>query len=307
MTSRIAYNNPDGTGALGLPYHYEMLADRRRLGPLRRAIRLAAKDKRVLESGAGSGVLSILAAKAGARAVYAVERDPAMARFLRQNVESSGYGEVVRVLEMDTRDVTLHDLGGQRVNVTIAEHLSTWQVTEPQISVMNYVNRFLAEESAVRIPECAFNCVELACSQYRFEDVVELRTYYFGFSGVRKPQLFSAPTLFRQVNFGSLNEALIDQSQNVVAARSGVVNSLRLTSPLRVFGSISFRSSDSLMPPVVVPLKEDLEVKAGDVVSVRFRYRYETSWSRVDCAAKRFDPSGEERSNAAQAVVEVVG
>src|SRR5436305_2374563 len=128
MTSRIAYNNPDGSGALGLPYHYEMLADRRRLEPLRRAIQLVARDKRVLESGAGSGVLSILAAKAGARAVYAVERDPAIARFLRKNVQASGCGALVRILEKDTREVTLGDIDGQRVDVTISEHLSTWQV-----------------------------------------------------------------------------------------------------------------------------------------------------------------------------------
>ena len=314
MTSRIAYNNPDGNGALGLPYHYEMLADQRRLGPLRRAIRLVARGRRVLESGAGSGVLSILAAKAGARAVYAVERDPAMARFLRQNVEASGYGEIVHVLERDTRDVSLGDIGGQRVDVTIAEHLSTWQVTEPQTSVMNYVNRHLAEESAVRIPECASNCVELVCSQYRFEDVVELRTPYFGFSGIRKPKVFSDPTLFRRVDFGSVNELVNDHDVDIVATRDGLVNGLRLTSPLRVFGSLSFRSSDSLMPPVVVPLEKDLEVKAGDIVNVRFRYRYETSWSQVECAAKRQEggapPGGlvarEGRFNAALPVAEVV-
>src|SRR5947199_3393662 len=98
MTSRIAYNNPDGNGALGLPYHYEMLADRRRLAPLRRAIRLVARDKRVLESGAGSGVLSLLAAQAGARAVYAGARDPEMARFLRRHVAASRYRTIAHVI-----------------------------------------------------------------------------------------------------------------------------------------------------------------------------------------------------------------
>lgn len=75
MTSRIAYNNPDCNGSFGLPYHYELLFDRHRLGPLRRAIALAAIGRRVLESGAGSGVLSILAARAGARMVYTTEPD----------------------------------------------------------------------------------------------------------------------------------------------------------------------------------------------------------------------------------------
>jgi SAM-dependent methyltransferase len=264
MTSRIAHNNPDANGALGLPYHYEMLADRRRLKPLRRAIQLVTKGRRVLESGAGSGVLSILAARAGAGVVYAIERDPAIARFLRKNVLASGYESIVRVIEKDTRSVTLSDIEGQPVDVVISEHLSTWQVMEPQMSIMNYVNRYLADESAVRIPECAFDFVELVSSQFRFEDVVELRTHYFCFSGVRRPLAFSSPTLFRAVDFRLLNAITTDQSVDVVANRSGVINSLRLTSPLQVFGSISFRSSDSLMPPVVVPFKDDLEVLEGD-------------------------------------------
>jgi predicted RNA methylase len=306
MTSRIAYNNPDVNGALRLPYHYEMLADRRRLEPLRRAIHLVARGKRVLESGAGSGVLSILAAKAGARAVYAVERDPVVARFLRQNVQASGYSSIIHILEKDTRDVTLNEIDGQPVDVAIAEHLSTWQVTEPQTSVMNYVNQYLADESAVRIPECAFHRVELVNSRFRFEDAAELRTHYFGFSGVRRPLACSAPTLFRKVDFSSINELMVDHDVDVVANRNGIVNSLRLTSPLQVFGGISFRSSDSLMPPVVVPLAEDLMLRAGDVVNVRFRYRCETGWHRVNCEARRCEQGGndalaalEERCNAA--------
>jgi predicted RNA methylase len=230
-----------------------------------------------------------------------------MARFLRQNVEASGYGAIVRVIERDTREVTLDDLDGERVEVTIAEHLSTWQVTEPQISVLNHVNRHLAEASAVRIPEHASNCVELVRSPYRFEDLVELRVHYFGFTGIKKPQLLSAPTLFRRVDFGLQNELWIDEDVDVVATRDGVVNGLRLTSPLQVFGLISFRSSDSLMPPVVVPLPEDLTVRAGEVVNVHLSYRCETSWSRVTCAAARRDSLGQSASEGCAATLPVAG
>nr|MDP9121229.1 50S ribosomal protein L11 methyltransferase [Acidobacteriota bacterium] len=245
--------------------------------------------KRVLESGAGSGILSILAAQAGARAVYAIEKDEAMSQWARRNVQSTACSSIVRVIEKDTRDVTLSDLDGQAVDVVIAEHLSTWQVTEPQISVMNHVNRRLAKASAIRIPECAWNCVELASSRYLFEDLVELRTHYFVFSGIRGPLLLSPTTLCREVDWSLLNEPVIDQSIEVEANRDGVANSVRLTSPLRIYGDIRFRSSDSLMPPVVVPLAEDLAVRAGDVLKVRFRYRCESDWSQLSCVAWRTD------------------
>jgi hypothetical protein len=58
----------------------------------------------------------------------------------------------------------------------------------------------------------------------------------------------------------------LDLTVTLVATRGGVVNSLRLTSPLRVLEGIFFRSSDSLLPPVVVPLAHDLTVRGGDAV-----------------------------------------
>src|SRR4051812_8579263 len=110
MTSRIAYNNPDRDGHFGLPYHYELLADERRISTLKRAIERAAPGRRVLESGAGSGILSLLAARAGAAAVYAVEKDPKVIAFARRNIRDSGFGSVIRLFEADIRDITLDDL-----------------------------------------------------------------------------------------------------------------------------------------------------------------------------------------------------
>jgi predicted RNA methylase len=286
MTSRIEYNNPDHNGFLGLPYHYELLADRRRLGPLKRAIALAAKGRRILESGAGSGILSILAAKAGAKKVYTTEPDPKVAAFTRENVTKSGYADIIRVIERDTRSVTLRELDDSPVDMVIAEHLSTWQVTEAQVPVMNYVNENLAHKDAVCIPEWAANCIELACSNFRFEDIVELRTTYFGFSGIPKPSILSDPKEAYRVFFSSVNPTAISRKVEVRATRSGIVNSLRLTSPLLVFRKIRFQCSDSLVPPVIVPLETDVHVSAGEAVEVRIAYECETDWSRVRCVAR---------------------
>lgn len=286
MTSRITYNNPDRNGALGLPYHYELLADRRRLGPLKRAIALSAKGRRVLESGAGSGILSILAAKAGAQRVYTTEPDSRVARFTRDNVVKSGYAAVITIIEKDTRSVTLRDIGDAPVDMVIAEHLSTWQVTEAQIPVMNYVNTNLATEDAIRIPAWSNNCVELAWSNFRFEDIVELRTPYFGFTGIPKPSILSNPTLADRVQFGSINPISVSRSVDVMATRSGVVNSLRLTSPLLIFGTIEFQCSDSLVPPVIIPLEADVEVSVGCSVEVHIEYECETDWSRIRCGVR---------------------
>ncbi len=285
MTSRIKYNNPESNGAFGLPYHYELLADQRRILPFKRAVLRATPGQRVLESGAGSGILSLLAARAGAKVVYAVERDPRIAAFLRENVQKSGYEHVIRLIEADVRDLRIEDIDNQPVDVILAENLSTWQVTEPQLSILNHINQHLASPSAIRIPERVHNTAQLVCSRYRLDDLVELRTLYFGFTGIPKPLVMSRPTLFRTVHFGAVNSTTVEGELRLVATKTGVINGLRLTSPLKVLDEISFKSSDSLMPPVIVPLPHDLEVSEGDTVEVHFRYRCETDWREFACDA----------------------
>lgn len=81
-----------------------MLLDRARMDAYARAIAgvVTAGDV-VVDVGAGTGVLSVLAARAGARRVWAVERGPA-ARVAEQVVRASGVDEIVRVVRADIRD-----------------------------------------------------------------------------------------------------------------------------------------------------------------------------------------------------------
>lgn len=99
MTSRIDYNNPVSSGKLGLPYHYEMVSDSKRVNPFKFAIQATCKNKRVFESGIGSGIMSILAAKAGAKKVYATEIDSEIADFAQENINKNGFQNVVKIIK----------------------------------------------------------------------------------------------------------------------------------------------------------------------------------------------------------------
>ena len=124
MTSRIDYNNPHGEGQLGLPYHYEMLSDAVRVGPFKQAIQRISNDKVVLESGTGSGVLSILAARAGASQVFSIELDENIAQFTQKNIANSGKDNI-KLINKSTLDVNSDDINNQKADVVIAENLST--------------------------------------------------------------------------------------------------------------------------------------------------------------------------------------
>lgn len=285
-TSRIDYNDPHGAGALGLSYHYEMVSDNKRVIPFRNALQRVCAGKRVFESGVGSGIMTILAAKAGARKVYAVDIDPKIIEIARRNVEKSGYENVIQLMHKNTLTVTPADLDGEKVDVVIAENLSTWQVTEPQIILMNHINENVAKTNAVRLPTTIFNYFELAQTKYHFQGAVNIRTHFFQFSGIRKPKVLSDRVLFTQIDMRKINSPQIEKKVRVTVGQNGTLNSLRLTSPLQVYEDITFDASDSLMPPIVIPLKEDLPVKKGDTVELEIKYKHNTSWEEISVTAR---------------------
>lgn len=301
MTSRIDYNNPQGAGSLSLSYHYEMLSDARRIEPFLRAIQRVCNGKIVLESGTGTGILSILAARAGAKHVYAVEIDPKMADVAAENIQRSGYSSIITLLRKSTLDVTPDDLRSTRAEVVIAENLSTWQVTEPQNQVMNHITGILAGPDAIRLPEQVDNYVELVEARFRFYDTIELKAHYFQFTGISEPELRSSRGLYSTFDYSSLVPTAFDSSISLVATSSGVVNAVRLTSPIKVYDSVRFHSSDSLMPPVIVPLDHEINVEPGQELLLRIRYSTNTSWETFTCDVSLDGDSATRTSSMMQA------
>jgi len=86
----------DSYGGLGI--HREMLSDEARTGAYRQALEenpSLIEDATVLDVGAGTGVLSLFAARAGAAAVVAVEASERVAALARQNAVANGFGPFV--------------------------------------------------------------------------------------------------------------------------------------------------------------------------------------------------------------------
>jgi type II protein arginine methyltransferase len=82
-------------------WHIPMLNDARRNDAFEAAIiaalAKAGLDARVLDIGTGSGLLSMMAARAGARAVTACEMVPIIASMARRIIEDNGFAEAITV------------------------------------------------------------------------------------------------------------------------------------------------------------------------------------------------------------------
>ena len=99
--------------------HRTMICDRVRTGAFRRAIdSMVRPGDVVLDVGAGSGILSMFAARAGAARVYAVERTT-VAVLAQELAAANGFSEVIQVIHGDVMDVELPE----RVDVIVSKWL----------------------------------------------------------------------------------------------------------------------------------------------------------------------------------------
>ncbi|CAL1142044.1 unnamed protein product [Cladocopium goreaui] len=130
-------------------YHQmDMLEDEHRTGSYFNAIAWnpdSFKDKVVLDVGAGSGILSIFAAKAGAKEVFAVEATD-MAVRSRKIIQAQGLSHIIKVVQGTVETVTLPYM----VDVIISEWMGYFLLRESMLdSVLIARDRFLKPGGAL--------------------------------------------------------------------------------------------------------------------------------------------------------------
>ncbi|GAA1431828.1 hypothetical protein GCM10009616_19830 [Microlunatus lacustris] len=114
-------------------FPYTCLRDRRRTATLAEVVAATVRPGDVvLDAGAGTGILALHAARAGARRVHAVETDPVLCRHLRSTVERNGYADVIEVVEAD-----VHTFTAPTVDVALMELVETALVDEALVSAYN--------------------------------------------------------------------------------------------------------------------------------------------------------------------------
>uniref|UniRef100_A0A0K2UAB2 type I protein arginine methyltransferase n=1 Tax=Lepeophtheirus salmonis TaxID=72036 RepID=A0A0K2UAB2_LEPSM len=112
--------------------HKLMLEDKPRTEAYRDAILNNAslfKDKVVMDVGAGSGILSLFAAKAGAKRVYAVEAS-SISDPLKKIVELNGYGGVIQIVAGRAEDVEIPE----KVDIMISEWMGFYLFHESMLN-----------------------------------------------------------------------------------------------------------------------------------------------------------------------------
>jgi len=138
-----------------LGVHQLMLKDRPRTMAYRKFIesnRHLIKDKVVMDVGAGTGILSLFAAAAGAKKVYAVEASN-VAQICKEIVSDNEFEEVIEVIHSAVEDVTLPT--GVKVDLIISEWMGFYLLHESMLDSVIYARDKFLSPSGIMAPSHA--------------------------------------------------------------------------------------------------------------------------------------------------------
>ena len=128
--------------------HYDMLNDSARTQSYRDAIfnnKSYFEGKIVCDVGCGTGILSLFAAKAGARKVYAIECTD-IANTCQKIIDDNGYSDVISLMRGKSEDIVLPE----KVDIIISEWMGYSLYYEMMLpAVLSIRDRFLKEDGRI--------------------------------------------------------------------------------------------------------------------------------------------------------------
>ncbi len=135
-------------------WHFPMLADQARNEGYRQAIEKAVTpESHVLDIGTGTGLLSLIAARAGARQVTAIEMLKPLAQIATEIVERNGYADRIRVIAKTSTQLVVGKDLDHRADLIVAEIMDNGVLGEGVLPTMRHAVEHLATPQARVIPK----------------------------------------------------------------------------------------------------------------------------------------------------------
>jgi predicted RNA methylase len=137
-------------------WHFAMLNDARRNAAFESALhRLDLRGKVVLDIGTGSGLLAMMAARAGAEAVVACEAIESIAAVARQIITRNGFADRVEIIPALSLELDASIHLPRRADVLVTETVDCGLVGEGIMPTLRHARRELLAPQAEIIPASA--------------------------------------------------------------------------------------------------------------------------------------------------------
>ena len=138
------------------PWHFPMLADTVRNDTFERAIaKVVEPSSRVLDIGTGSGLLALMAARAGAARVTACKMSNPLAEAARQIVADNSLADRITVINKKSTQLKVGDDMEDRANLLVSEILDAGLIGEGMIPAMRHALQNLITPDGKVIPGSA--------------------------------------------------------------------------------------------------------------------------------------------------------
>lgn len=137
-------------------WHVPMMNESHRNDAYYEGIKTAVQPgKLVLEIGAGSGLLSMMAAKLGANHVVACEAEPLVAKTATEIVKTNGFADTVTILSKISYDVELGKDLPEKADVLIHEIFDSAIIGEHVLPAIEDAKKRLLKSDALIVPHAA--------------------------------------------------------------------------------------------------------------------------------------------------------
>ena len=137
-------------------WHIPMINDEERNLAYERAVKRAVKPGDiVLEVGTGSGLVAMMAARAGAKLVVTCEAVPILAEVAKETVARNGFSGKIRVLSKRSTQVNLEEDLPERADIFVSELINVGMLAPNMLPIIQHARINLCKPEARIIPESA--------------------------------------------------------------------------------------------------------------------------------------------------------
>ncbi len=259
----------------------EMVADELRFPTYSEAIAQAVRPGDcVVDIGSGPGVFALLACKAGARKVYAIDTE-SVVEFGRLFAAANGMSERIEVLRGDSRQILLPE----RVNVIVSDIRGALPLFGQGILALNDARKRFLDEQGRMIPERDKLFAALVEAPENYERIIApwesvtgldlkaalqlvLNTMYK--RQCKTEQLISDAKEWHVLDYSNGANPRASSALQFTCTRAGTVHGFALWFETKLFGEIGFctqpGTKDSVYGQVFLPLLEPVKVAEGEKI-----------------------------------------